>query len=230
MRGRTGFTEAPGTVAGGHLLLLSGGSNWSDRGLSRTDVGEMSLRLRLVNRLELRLSPNSYCTKSVGGVSQSGVLDASFNLKALVLTGRPTPGLGLPALAVSAGSSVPNGSQQFSAERWQPFVRVMAERKLTSRLTVMANVTWSDLAITTGRRQQLAGTAWVGWQQGRRVWFWMEHYLVAPLGVATPDARYLHGGMTVGVGPNTSFDLHVGAGLNEPALGRVLGIGMAQRW
>ena len=60
LRGRIGFLEPVGVVAPGRVLLLTGSSHWDDRAVHRTDVGEVSVRVGLVQRLELRLSPNSY--------------------------------------------------------------------------------------------------------------------------------------------------------------------------
>ena len=227
LRGRIGFLEPVGVVAPGRVLLLTGGSHWDDRAAHRTDVGEMSLRVGLVPRLELRLSPNSYCSKQVAGLTTQGLVDAAVNLKALVLPPHP----GRPTLSASVGSTLPSGVHGFTAERVQPFARLLAEQRLSGRVALQGNLTWHHLAVAGGgRREQLTTTAWLGWQASRRVWLWGEHHVVAPLGALAPDARYLHGGVTVGLDASTSVDLHAGFGLTEVAQGRVVGMGLVQRF
>ncbi|HEX8454760.1 MAG TPA: transporter [Longimicrobium sp.] len=120
---RVGIAKPTGIVAPGKVQVEAGYSHSHTEARTRHVVGETTLRLGLGHDTELRLGLPSYQRTITTSLTTAGVADASFALKHRLRTAR-----GLrPALAISAGATLPTGERQVSSGAAQPEAALAAE-------------------------------------------------------------------------------------------------------
>ena len=142
---RPDFTESAVSVSPGGFQLETG---YTFSGVEREKThsfGEVLLRVGVAERLELRFGFNSYSRVRTGSGKLTGLEDTSFGLKLELVEGDPGTGVDRPDVAVLVSTSLPTGSDAFSADGLQPSVAVALAWDLTESLALGSNLGYSML-------------------------------------------------------------------------------------
>ncbi|HEX8360603.1 MAG TPA: transporter [Longimicrobium sp.] len=127
---RVGIAKPTGIVAPGRLQAEAGYSRSHTGARTRHLFGETTLRLGLGHETELRLGIPSYQRTVTPALTTAGVADAALALKHRLRIAR---GL-LPALAVTAGATLPTGEKEVSSGAFQPEAALAAEWTVAPKL------------------------------------------------------------------------------------------------
>ncbi|HEX8360363.1 MAG TPA: hypothetical protein VF613_09655, partial [Longimicrobium sp.] len=120
---RLGIAKVAGTVAPGVVQLEAGYSHAHRDERTQHSIGETLLRVGVGPRTEARIGISSYQRTETPAATVEGLADASLALKHRL---RNAAGW-LPALAVTAGSTIPTGAERVSASGLQPEGSLAAE-------------------------------------------------------------------------------------------------------
>ncbi len=237
---RPDFTESPVAVAPG-LFQLEGGYTFSkDAGEDTHTLGEILLRIGILQRLEARIGLNSFVVSTEpgepgGGPSTSqrrsvrGLDDVTLAVKVELL--RPAPSSpGIPRLGIIAGTSLPTGRSDFGADGLQPGVLLAAAWELTGRLGLGTNFGYAYLEDEAGRFDELSGSVAFGFSLTERLGTFAEYFGTFPVGSGRESDNSADAGVTYLLGPNLQLDMRVGLGLGGPRPNYFLGAGASWRW
>ena len=237
---RPDFTESPVAVAPG-LFQLEGGYTFSkDAGEDTHTVGEILLRIGILQRLEARIGLNSFVVSTedgepAGGLPTSsprsvrGLDDVTLGVKVELI--RPAPSSpGVPRLGIIAGTSLPTGRSDIGADGLQPGVLLAAAWELTDRLGLGTNFGYAYLEDDAGRFDQLSGSVVFGFALTERLGTFAEYFSTFPVGSGRESDHSADAGVTYLLGPSLQLDLRVGLGLDGPRPNYFLGTGASWRW
>ena len=237
---RPDFTESPVAVAPG-LFQLEGGYTFSkDAGEDTHTLGEILLRIGVLQRLEARIGLNSFVVRTEDGEPAGalptsspgtvrGLNDVTLGVKVELI--RPAPSSpGVPRLAVIAGTSLPTGRSDIGADGLQPGVLLAAGWELTGRLGLGANFGYAYLEDEAGRFDELSGSVAFGFSLTERLGTFAEYFGTFPVGSGRESGNFADAGVTYLLGPSLQLDMRVGLGLDGQRPNYFLGAGASWRW
>lgn len=228
---RPGFTNGTETVALGHIQLelgyayekdeyQKGYPSWLHRYLDTSQI-----RVPLDSRVEVRVGIPVYYSFHGTYNSQVGWGDSSLSFKCRFLDGTTRR----PSLAVIAGTSLPTGSDFFSANRVLPSVDLEAEYELSPLWQLQANA--SVTRVYPPNFTQYAGAINLGYNISNSASVFIETYRITPLSPYSSNSSYVDGGVTYRITPITQIDFNAGIGIAPGVRGdHFLGAGIARRW
>lgn len=225
---RPDFTESAVTVPGRSLQLESGYTFTRADDADEHALGEILLRIGVLEGLEARLGVNSHTWVDGVGEDVSGFEDPSVGLKWVLSEEGPSGG-GL-ASALLLGTSVPVGDGDVGEEEWQPEVKLAASRGLTGELALAANVGYAYPSEDGRRFDQGSASLSLGIGLSERWGAYLEGFTIFPSGPSGDDEVVANGGLTFLVHPLFQLDARAGAGLTDAAPDFFIGVGIARRW
>jgi hypothetical protein len=223
---RLGVAKATGTVARGVVQFEAGYSRGQQDGRTRESFGETLLRVGVGPRTEARIGLSSYQRTVTPAATVEGIGDPSLAVKHRLhdLVG------GLPAVAVTVGSTVPIGSDRMGAGAFQPEAGLFTEWKLPVGFRGLAMGSFRD-AVAAGDRYGLTTLA-AGARRGLsgRAVAQAEYVHVASTRAGAADVGQLRAGAALRVTPSLQLDAwtarSTAAGVHE----YLFGLGFAHRW
>ena len=250
---RPSFTPASVTVGRGVTqlefgYLFTGDEPGDGTGpVRRQNFGDAVLRAGVVaDWLELRFGGNGL-TESASpapGAPRDAVGGGSDLSLGVKLALAPQAGW-LPQTALIAGTTVPVGSDAFSAGRALPGATLVYQWALTENLalagstqlnrrasgpTPVAVAAFGDAAGPTDVYAELAQSAILSASLTDRLGAFGEYYALLPLSGAAADERYVDAGLTLLLSDDVQYDARVGVGLNDAADDAFAGTGLSVRF
>jgi hypothetical protein len=233
---RPDFTEGTSTVPVGHYQL-EGGYTFTRQGEEdSSSLGELLLRIGVGDRVEARLGIGSYTSADTGipGASKlSGYEDPTIGAKIRLNTDDPDllpPGW--PHLAVLLATSVPVGSDELTADEWQPEAKLALGWDFTDRFSLGSTLIFaypSDSA--DGERfSQLAASLSAGFSLTDRWGAYLEGYGFNKESRDGSSTTYLDTGLSYLLSNDVQLDVRVGAGLEDPSPNWYAGFGGSVRF
>jgi hypothetical protein len=223
---RPDFTESAVTIPRGDVQLESGYTFTRAEDGDEHTLGELLLRIGLVERLEARIGLGSHAWTTAPGDDPSGFEDPSLGLKA-VLAQEETVGV---AAAVLAATSVPIGDGDIGEDDWQPEVKLAVSRGLSEVFALAANAGYARASEDGQGFDQGSASLSLGMGLSERWGAYAEAYGTFPAGPSADDEAVLNGGVTFLVHRLLQLDARAGAGLTDAAPDFFVGIGIARRW
>jgi len=223
---RPDFTESAVTVPRGDVQLESGYTFTRAEDGDEHALGEILLRIGLVERLEARIGLGSHAWMTAAGNDPSGFEDPSLGLKA-VLAQEETAGV---AAAVLAATSIPIGDRDVGEDDWQPEIKLAVSRGLSEALALAANAGYARASEGGEGFDQGSASLSLGMGLSERWGAYAETYGTFPVSPSGDDEAVLNGGFTFLVHPLLQLDARAGAGLTDAAPDFFLGVGIARRW
>lgn len=208
---RPDFTEAPVTIDAGHVQVESG-STVSREGETRaTAFGEVLVRAGLADKVELRISGNSFVREQTGDVLTSGREDATVGFK-FKLIGEQEGRSWIPALSVITHTTVPSGSSFYRSQRAQPEVKVITSWPLTDRMAFSSNVNVGRPYDGVRSYTEVVGSGSLGYAASERVGVYAEAFAFAPQDGSGIVSKYVNSGVTFLFSPDVQIDVRGGMG------------------
>lgn len=223
---RLGLAKPAGTVARGVVQLEAGYSQAHRDERTQHSIGETLLRVGMGPRTEARIGISSYQRTVTPAATVEGLADASVAVKHRL---RDAAGW-LPALAATAGTTIPTGADRVSASAMQPEGSLAAEWTLPYNLRALA---------FAAHREGIAG----GDRFGQNTLAAAGRVIVAPgmighLELArvsstregATDVNQIRAGAAVRLTPSLQLDLWGGRTSSSGRHERLFGLGFARRW
>ncbi len=224
---RPGFGDGSAVVPPGRFQAEAGYAYTQTGDLDQHALGQLVLRLGVLDRIELRALLNSYVLLR-GAVEESGFEDFVVGAKVNLLPGDGQP-LGQPSVTAIVSAALPTGGEVFTNDDVRPEGKLALDLGLSETVAVSAN----------------AGYSFSLGDEANGLFF---TYL--SLGAALPDVEGLgvfaglfslfpdggdslhglDGGLTFLPNVATQLDLNVGVGLSEGAPDFSIGAGVARRF
>jgi hypothetical protein len=121
---RPDFTESTGTIAPRHVQVEAG-VTWQEVGEEDSlAAGEVLVRLGLGDNLEARLGVGSWSRVDTPVGRADGYGDPTLGIKVRLTDPQEDRPPGLPAVALLLGTTLPVGSDELTADEWQPEVKL----------------------------------------------------------------------------------------------------------
>jgi hypothetical protein len=197
-------------------------------------VGEVLLRVGVGARSELRLFGNSYATRSAPGVPNvSGREDQKVGFKTSLWTKPDSVHSLLPNVSFLAATTVPTGSDGFTANKTQPEAKLAVNWTTASPFSLYSNLGVGSIYNEVGRasRLWLSSAGW--WAVNPKISAFAEGMVMGRLsGSGSGTAgNWVDGGLTYLFNDRFQVDARVGHGLgSETSTERFFGVGLAKRW
>jgi hypothetical protein len=223
---RPDFTESAVTVPRGDVQLESGYTFTRAEDGDEHALGEILLRIGLVERLEARIGLGSHAWMTAAGNDPSGFEDPSLGLKA-VLAQEERAGV---AAAVLAATSIPIGDRDVGEDDWQPEIKLAVSRGLSEALALAANAGYARASEGGEGFDQGSASLSLGMGLSERWGAYAEAYGTFPASPSGDDEAVLNGGFTFLLHPLLQLDARAGAGLTDAAPDFFVGVGIARRW
>ena len=231
---RPGFTDTPPVMPASAFQLEAGYTDdRTDAGTYAT-LGEVLLRIGVGAQSEIRLFGNSLAIRSAPGVaSTTGRGDQKLGFKTNLCTKPDSVHSLLPNVAFLAATTVPTGSDGFTASRAQPEAKLAVNWTTASPFSLYSNVGVGSIYNEVGR----AGRLWVStagwWSVNPKVSAFVEGMTMGRLsGSGSGTAgNWVDGGLTYLINDRLQLDARAGHGLgSETSTERFFGVGFARRW
>lgn len=231
---RPDFTESAGTVPAGHVQV-EGGYTFTRQGDEEgSSLGEVLVRIAMGGRMEARLGVGSYgrIDPGVPGAETfSGYEDPSVGIKIMLTEADPDllpPGR--PVMALLLGTSVPVGSDELTADEWQPEAKLAMAWELNDWLSLASNLIYAYPADGDERFHQYAASLSAGFSLADRWGAYLEGYGFSKESVDGSSTTYLNSGITFSISKDFQLDARIGAGLDSPHPNWFAGVGAAVRF
>lgn len=226
---RPDFTESAVSVAPGQFQLEAGATYTTSTTVFSTHVdertlGEVLLRIGLVERIELRIGAGSFLDLDTSNRDRSGWSDPSLGVK-IELPFRPAGGD--TALLVTAGLPAPG---DVGSDGTVPSAVLAAGWDLTDRLSLGANLGYAHERADDERFGQIFASAALGAAAGDRLGLFAEVFRFSREELGGDDRTYADAGATWLLRPDLQLDLRAGRALDGPERPRFVGAGVAVRW
>ena len=225
---RPDFTEGTSTVPAGHYQL-EGGYTFTRQGKDESQsLGELLLRIGVNERIEARLGIGSYSWDDPGVAGErriNGYEDPVLGLKI-----RLVPDDAKTQLALLLNTTVPVGSDELTADDWQPEGKLVLGRDVTDRFSLASMLVCAYASDGGERFSQLAASVSAGFSLTERWGAYLEAYGFSKESVDGSSTTYLDTGLTYLLSPDVQFDVRVGAGLDSPDPNWYAGLGAAVRF
>jgi len=216
---RPDFTDSPITVGQGTLQVEAGLSHQATGNASILTTGEGIIRYGLRPGFELRVGIPSLIS---GDGVDGGLSDMSVGIKWTIAQLENGTDMGLVA-----STTLPTGSDDFTADDPNPTVTLALGKPLTQRVSLAS---------------QLSSTLFMAGDDWKALWN-AAAVLSAPINaqvgafaglkveqIPDVDARlFIQAGVTYPVSDDFQLDLHAGTGLNDVSGDEFIGLGLAFR-
>lgn len=215
---RPSFSASPLVVGTGVWQLETGylyQRNNSDS--SSQSLPNAHIRFGLSDEVELRLTWAGFSRSKNSSNTNSGYSDAILGAKWQLSESDARS-----RFAFVAEISIPIGDSNFSSDEYDPTIGLAWAHS--------SSLEWFGAVTTTrsnGNYDLQNGVGLAFQIDDKSAWF-VEHEMTIPGEGST--AHSLNGGAALLRGPNTQFDIHASAGLNDHAPDWSLGIGWSQRF
>jgi hypothetical protein len=228
---RPDATESAVTVPAGMFQLESGYTFSSAAGGDVHDLGEILLRVGVLDFLELRVGVHSYRWVRAPLGTDQGLQDSSLGVKLKLLDGGGI-GFGAPQVAVLASTTLPTGSSAASQDRLQPELRLSVAWDLSERVALGSNVLYAYTIdeLDDDRFHQSGATLSVGYALSDRWGAYAEYFGAYTVLQDGPGEHFLNGGFTFAVSADLQLDARAGYGLNGRDDDFFVGFGSGVRW
>lgn len=230
---RPDFTESTGTIRPGHVQLESGYTYQKVEDEESHSFGEILARIGIGERLEARLGVGSYTwidgPGSAGGEIE-GYEDPSVGLKVRFTEDPGDRAPGMPAVSLILATTVPAGSEELTADAWQPEAKLALGWEVLPWLGINSNLNYAYPVEGDERFHQFSASLSAGFGVTDRLGAFLE---VFGFSEETPDGdstRYLDGGVTYSVTDDLQLDARFGVGFNDPDPEHFAGVGAVVRW
>jgi hypothetical protein len=225
---RPDFTEGTSTVPAGHYQL-EGGYTFTRQGTDESQsLGELLLRIGVNERIEARLGIGSYDWDDPGVRGErriSGYEDPVLGLKL-----RLAPDEARTQLALLLNTTVPVGSEGFTADDWQPEGKLALSRDFTDRFSLASMLVYTYASDGGERFSQFAASVSAAFSLTDRWGSYLEAYGFSKESVDGSSTTYLDTGLSYLLSKDVQFDVRVGAGLDSPHPNWYAGLGAAVRF
>ncbi|HSU13800.1 transporter [Longimicrobium sp.] len=223
---RLGITRSTGTVPAGVVQLEAGYSRARLDQRTRHAFGETLVRVGLDARTELRGSVPSYMRTVTPATTMQGMGDAALSVKHRLRD----PAGWVPAVALTAGATLPTGAKGVGAGDFQPEGAVSAEWELPRGLRALGMATWRD-AVVSGDRHGMATLSAAGRTSiGSAAAGQLEYARTTSTRAGAADVSQLRATAALRLGPNLQLDGWAGRATSAGKHEYLLGIGFARRW
>ena len=227
---RPDFTESTGTIAPGRFQF-EGGTTWQEIGEEDSlTFGEILVRYGLGENLEARLGVGSWTRIDVPGDQLEGFEDPTVGLKVRLTPPVDDRPPGFPAVSLIVGTSVPVGSEELTADEWEPEARLAFDWILTDMLTLGANLGLAFPTADGDRFDQVLASVTAGIAATDRLGVFVETYGFSQEEEDGDATQYVDTGVTFALTDDLQLDARIGFGLNDPSPERFIGVGAAFRW
>ncbi len=218
---RPDFTESSVAVSPGRVQVEAGTTWTRDEGETAHELGEVLVRIGVVEDLELRLGLGSW----VRAGDAEGWDGGSLGLKAQLVEGWGWR----PELAVLLGTATPFGDEEVADESWQPEAKLALGWELAEDLELGVNAGYARPGKGESRFDQAQWSAALGWGATERLGFFLEAFGFGREEAEGDATRYLDAGVTWLLGPELQLDARVGRGLGDDAAEWFAGAGVVVR-
>ncbi|HEX7180656.1 MAG TPA: transporter [Thermoanaerobaculia bacterium] len=227
---RPDFTESTGTIRPGHVQLEGGYTFQKIEDEESHSFGEILARIGIGERMEARLGVGSYTWIDGPGGEIEGYEDPSIGIKVRFTEGPGDLAPGMPAVSLILATTVPAGSEELTADEWQPEAKLALGWEVNSWLGINSNLNYGYPVEGDERFHQLSASLSASFGVTDRMGAFLE---VFGFSEETPDGdstRYLDGGVTYSVTDDLQLDARFGVGFNDSDPEHFAGIGAVVRW
>jgi Putative MetA-pathway of phenol degradation len=231
---RPDFTESTSTVPLGHYQL-EGGYTFSRQGEEDShSFGELLLRVGAGERWEARFGIGSYdrIEPSVRGATKlSGYEDPTLGVKIRLTEDDPNllpPGW--PRMAMLLSTTIPIGSDELTADDWQPDGKLALAWDLSDRLSLSSNLIYAYPSDGGERFNQFAASLSAGLALSDRLGVYLETFGFSKESADGSSTSYVNSGLTWLLSNDLQIDARIGAGLDEPRPNWFAGAGAGIRF
>ena len=225
---RPDFTESALTVSPWHVQVEMGYTAARVDGNTESSVGELLIRVGLVEWLEARVGLNSFAWVAAEGNDPEGLEDVSLGAKINFV--RAKPGTPIPDLGLLLGASFPTGAGELGqGSDVLPGATLAAGLDLTEWMSAGANIGWGYLDDGAGRYSQFAASLALGFALTERLGAYAEYFGFAPEFDEGPDSHFLNGGLTFLISRDVQVDARAGFSVDDAETDSFFGIGLAFR-
>jgi Putative MetA-pathway of phenol degradation len=231
---RPDFTESTSTLPPGHYQL-EGGYTFSRQGEEDShSFGELLLRAGAGERWEARFGIGSYSRIDPGlrgAAKLSGYEDPTLGVKIRLTEDDPNllpPGW--PRMAVLLSTTVPVGSDELTADDWQPDGKLALAWDLSDRLSLSSNLIYAYASDGGERFSQFAASLSAGLSLSDRLGAYLETFGFSKESADGSSTSYVNSGLTYLLSDDLQLDARIGAGLDDPHPNWFTGVGAAVRF
>jgi hypothetical protein len=227
---RPDFTEGTNTVPTGHVQI-EGGTTWQEIGDEDSlSVGEILVRYGLGENLEARLGVGSWTRIETAGDEVDGYEDPALGLKLRLTPPADDRPPGFPAVALVLETTVPVGSEELTADTWEPTAILAFDWELTDLLSLGANVGAAYPSDDDDQFAQALASVTLGIAATDRLDVFAEVYGLSKEERDGDSTQYVDTGVNFALTDSIQLDARIGFGLNDPSPERFFGVGGAVRW
>ncbi len=227
---RPDFTEGTSTISLGHVQLEAG-VTWQEIGEEDSlSAGEILVRYGLTENVEARLGVGSWTKIDFRGERFEGYEDPVVQVKVRLTPPADDRPPGFPAVALLVGTSVPVGSEELTADEWEPKALLAFDWALTDLLSLGANAGVAFPTAGGDRFDQILASVSLGIAATDRLGVFVETYGFSEEEPDGDSTQYVDTGVTYGLTDNLQLDARIGFGLNDPSPERFVGAGVVARW
>jgi len=226
---RPDFTESTVTVAPGRFQLESGHTFAK---LGRTEahtIGEVLVRVGLVERVEARIGLNSYTVAGSPDGAPDGAEDLSLGFKWTLAARDAGTRRGEPDVALLVEADLPTGAEKIGGDGVRPSAILALSWPLSERFDFGMN---GGLEYASGGGERFArasGSATAAFSLAEGLGVFAEVFALFPEEKGGPDTHFINAGLTLLAGPDLQFDGRIGVGLDQPDPNYFAGVGLAWR-
>ncbi len=227
---RPDFTESAETIAPGHLQLEAGYTFTQDSAAGETTrehaLPEILLRIGLTDIFEARLVfEGALIEDPAMGSTNHGTSDMSVGGK--VAFGE----FGGVKISSILDMELPTGSENRTADRVQPGVKLLWSTTLTDEIAMAGNINYASRVAESDRFNEWGASLTFGTEIAENTGGYIEFFGIYPESTPTANAEsYINGGVTYLVHNDLQLDARIGTGMNENAADLFCGIGFVWRY
>ncbi len=228
---RPDFTESPETVAPGRFQLEAGYTFTRGGDDKQNALGELLLRIGLLQHIELQLGGNSYVWLDSPDGDADGFEDLSLGVKIKLVEGSERFELTQPTVGVIIATTLPTGADDIGEDEPQPeFILAMAW-DLSERFSLGSNLNYAYASEDGDRFHQFSGSLVLEYQLTERWGTYIEYFGFVPESDDGPNESFFDGGLTYLVNDNLQLDASAGVGVfNGRSPDYFTGFGVSWRW
>jgi hypothetical protein len=209
---RPDVTEGALTVPRGSIQLETGFTRTKSCDITDYSLGELLVRIGLMEMLELRTGINSFVLSYSGDDSTSGREDVSLSAKIRCLKSPESFNLLHPDLGFIFGTTFPSGSGVYREEDPVPFGTLAAGWSLPWGFFFSTSTSLSFPNDDNGRYRVVNANFSLGYELAGKVDLFIEHYLEST--EHDTILHFLDSGITFLAMPNFQLDFRMGISLN----------------
>lgn len=228
---RPDFTESAETVAPGRAQIEAGYTFTRREDDKENALGELLLRVGLLEKLELRIAVNSYVWVDSPGGDAEGFEDISLGAKIKLVDGSKGFDLTQPNVAVIVATTLPTGADDIGEDELQPEITLALAWDLSEKFSLGSNLNYAYLSEDGDRFHQFSGSVVLGYTLTEKWGTYIEFFGFVPESENGPNASFFSGGLTYLINDDLQLDARVGVGVfNADSPDYFTGLGVSWRW